>query len=356
MTDTRVVYDLPSQVDHSVAAQRYFALALSTVSDLRIAGEPWTTRRLDSVEAKLGRVYRLALLRQRSRLPFLRTRRDAAVNGRYVASFAAGDVRFAIDARDQPDIFDEDELAWSDVYFKANWWPTREYDPKVTPLINGNGFLDRQRVAQLRELRECEKDIDIAFVTNVWGGREHVVRLYEQLARVPGANVLHAVFPWGFDDAETDAFKRRLAAAGVTSSDAPVGLGDLTETMARARIVFFRAGKHLCIPWRMLDVLAMGAAIVMDAPPFPQWYAPLERGRHYADCGLDRPADTSPAPDDQYERIVPAVSGLLADNDRLHALRSESAAYFDRYAAPEPLGRHILDTLRHAGATSSDRG
>ena len=67
----------------------------------------------------------------------------------YVGRYEADGVRFAIDAHDRREIRDPDALAWSDVYFKANRWPGDDYDPKVRPVVNGNGLLDRRKIERL---------------------------------------------------------------------------------------------------------------------------------------------------------------------------------------------------------------
>jgi hypothetical protein len=296
-------------------------------------------------DRKIEVLYRTALVL--NRLPLTARVHNAGATGRYIAKLEGAEVRFAIDGRD-PGVVEEDEtLAWSDVFFKANWWPSLEYHRKVRPLINGNGFLGSRRIAQLRALRHRPKDIDVCFVSNVWGGREHNVRLFEQLARLDARTELLAVLPpWGFDQAETDALRLRLRAAHVPTSERQISLDNLTDLLARSKIVFFRAGKHMCLPWRTLDLLALGSCIVFDSTPVPQWYAPLIRGTNYIDCGIDRPLDTSEAPAADYERVAPTLEALLADADRMEAIRVSNAHYFDEFVAPERIGAHLLRELR----------
>ena len=351
----RVTYLLPRRVDTNVGCQRYFVLALEQVAATRIRPEPpwaWPFRRQ---EQKVRAIHQMRLLFDRSGFRALQAVPATGLTGRYLAEIDGRQVRFAIDGRDGPALLDPEILDWSDVYFKANRWPGVEYPDKVLPLINGNGRIDEARIALLRRLRTREKDIDVCFVSNVWGGREHNVRLFEQLGRVGGRKVLRAVFPGGFPEAETAELKLRLGRAGVPSGDVQMPLPELWETMARSKVVFFRSGKHLCLPWRTLDLLAMGACVVMDAVPTPEWYVPLQRDVNYVACLDARPSDTSPAPDEEYERIAPVVSALLADPSRTESIGLSNARYFDEHVAPAPLGAHILRTLRErSGAGAGD--
>ena len=341
-----VSFLFPHNADHSVRAQRYFLIALDAAARFRLKREPLVARPFRSVEDKVEAVAEVAIFRKRTRLPFLRTVHDAAVNGRFVAEIDGESVRFAIDVRDQGTILDPDVLEWADVYFKANRWPSLSYDGNVRPLINGSGSLTLERIEHLKSLRTQTKDIDVLHIANVWGGREHAIRIFEQLGRLGGRNELHAVFPWGFPKEETDELKARLATAGIPATDGEIPLLDLWGKMARAKILFFRGGKHLCMSWRMLEMLAMGACIVVDATPFPSWYVPFRDDVNFVNCGLDRPPDTSPAPDDQYELIVPTIQSLLEDAELMAHIRGNNAAYFDDYAAPQKLGAHIVDELR----------
>lgn len=342
----RITYLMPGAVDSHVGTQRYFVLAMSEVADVRVSPEPFYLRPARTPERKLRSAYVGSILRERSRLPFLRTTPESGATGRYVAELDGATVKFAIDARDGSGIYDTDALAWSDVFFKANCWPGVEYEPKVRPFINGNGRLDHERLDLLVSLRDRPKDIDVCFVSNIWGGREHNVRLFEALAKVRGSNVLRAVFTPGFPEDETRALQERLQRVGITCTAEQMPVLELWETMARSRIVFFRPGKHLCLPWRTLDLLAMGACVVMDAVPVPVWFEPLRRDVNFVPCMESRPDDTSPAAPEEYERIAPTVTALLQDEARMAAIRAGNAAYYDQHVAPQRLGEHILAELR----------
>jgi hypothetical protein len=245
---------------------------------------------------------------------------------------------------------DPEALEWSDVYFKANRWPGDSYDPKVLPIVNGNGLLNRQKLARLRSLRAAPKEIDVAYVSNVWGGREHSLRVFERLAGLDCTKDLLAVFPEGFPEAEDEENMERLRSHGVAVTRDPVHPHELWRRLARARLVPLRAGKHLCVSWRMIDVLAMGACIVYDALPPPRWPVPFEAGVHVADCGIERPDDTEAGPEAEYDKVPATIERLLGAPDEQQALREGAACYFDDHVAPGAVARHVLSLTADPGA------
>jgi hypothetical protein len=327
---TRVRYLAPRRPDTSIAYQRYYLLGFEERGRVSMRGGPWLARHAPSVDLKIRVAYRLA------RGP------DQAHVGRYEARVDGRELRFAIDAHDGRAVFDEDALAWSEVYFKANRWPGDDYDPRVRPIVNGNGLLDRGKLDELRRLRDAPKEVDLAYVSNVWGGREHSLRVFERLAALDCTKDLLAVFPRGFPPEEDEANMARLRAAGIPVTREPVPPRELWRRLARARVVPLRAGKHLCFSWRTIDLLAMGACIVFDALPPPRWPVPLEAGRHVADCGIARPQDTEAAPEQEYDKVAPAIETLLADDARAAELRHAAAGYFDEHAAPGRVADYVL--------------
>jgi hypothetical protein len=338
---TRIRYLAPRRPDTSIAYQRYYLLGLDELAHVSVRGGPSLARLAPGVDLKMRVAYRLA-----------RGREQAHV-GRYEARLDGGrTLRFAIDAHDGRAIFDEDALAWSEVYFKANRWPGDEYDARVLPVVNGNGLLDRGKIEALRRLRAAPKEVDVAYVSNVWGGREHSLRVFERLAALDCSKDLLAIFPRGFPPQEDEANMARLRAHGIPVAREPVPPAELWHRLARARVVPLRAGKHLCFSWRTLDLLAMGACVLFDALPPPRWPVPLEPGRHVADAGIHRPEDTEAAPDDEYDKLAPAVEALLADEARAAELRAAAAAYFDEHAAPGRVAAYVLERVRERTAPS----
>ena len=326
---TEVRFLAPPDFDRALAYQKYYLLGFEELGRVRYEGLPLTLRVVPGARAKIAAAYRL---------------KRGAEHG-HVGRYVAGGIRFAIDAHDRREVRDEDALAWADVYFKSNRWPGHEYDAKVRPLVNGNGLLDRGTIARLRRLREAPKEVDVAYVSNVWGGREHSLRVFERLARLDCTKDLLAIFPEGFPAAEDEANMARLRDQGVPVTREPVAPAELWRRLARARLVPFRAGKHLCFSWRTLDLLAMGACIVFDALPPPRWPVPLEPGVHVADCGIARPEDTEAAAETEYDKVLAEIERLLAAPDEQRALRESAGRYFDEHAAPARVAAYALRTI-----------
>jgi hypothetical protein len=332
---------MPRRVDRTLIYQRYYLAGLDRVARLRLEGEPIALKFASSVERKIDLEARLQPLVGR-----IRSSRASAHVGSYVASDAGASVRFAIDAHDAREVRSPNALAESDVYFKANLWPGDAADERIVPIVNGNGLLGAPQIARLRSLRGVEKDLDLVFVSRVWGGREHNLRLFEQAARLPLRSKLHAIFPPGTPDDEAAAGMRRLSELGVTVGTKDIPAPDLWALLARSKLTLLRAGKHLCIPWRMLDLLCMGAAVVVDAPFGPAWPEPLRTGVNFLDAGLQRPEDTSPAPLEQYDRVAETIMATLVEPGLLAEMRRANARYFDDHAAPERVGEYIMGRLR----------
>jgi len=320
-------------VDRTVAYQKYYLLGFEEVARLRMSGGPHLARFASGATWKLRLSYR-----------FNNGSRPGHV-GCYEADVGGGRVRFAIDAHDGRAVRDEEALVWSDVYFKANRWAGADYEPHVLPIVNGNGLVDRRKLDRLRRLRSAPKGVDVVYISNVWGGREHSLRVFERLAELDCTKDLLAIFPDGFPTAEDEANMARLRDRGIPVTRDPVPPQELWRRLSRARVVPLRAGKHLCFSWRTIDVLAMGACVLFDALPPPRWPVPLEAGRHVADCGIARPEDTGPAPEEEYGKLAPALEALLRDESRSAELRRQAAAYFDAHAAPARVAEYVLAAL-----------
>jgi hypothetical protein len=325
----RVRFAYPGDAGWAVAYQRYYLLGFEDIASVRVEGAPLPVRLAPGVTNKFRVAYRLA--------------RDSGLG--HVGRYVAGNVRFAIDAHDGRAVFDPHALQWADVYFKANRWVGDSYDPKVVPIVNGNGLLDRRHIARLRSLRDEPKTVDVAYISNVWGGREHSLLVFERLAALDCAKDLLAILPEGFPPEEDAANEARLRAAGVPVTRTPLPPRELWQRLAQARLVPLRAGKHLCYSWRTLDLLAMGACIVFDALPPPRWPVPLEPGVHVTDCGIPRPADTEAAPEHEYDRVPLEIERLLGAPQEQQALREAAARYFDEHASPACVARSLLERL-----------
>jgi hypothetical protein len=325
---TSVVFHAPRRVGRTIGYQKYYLLGFEEAARLRVRGLPL----VPGVRAKISLAYRLG-------------RGDGEA---WVGRYDCGGVRFAIDAHDRREVKDPEALAWADVYFKANRWPGDSYDPKVLPVVNGNGLLDRAKIEHLRSLRDAPKEVDVAYVSNVWGGREHSLRVFERLAGLDCSKDLLAIFPEGFPAEEDAEGMERLRARGIPVTREPVPPRELWRRLARARLVPMRAGKHLCWSWRTIDLLAMGACIVFDALPPPRWPVPIEPGAHVADCGVARPDDTEAAVETEYDKVPATIEALLGWPDEQAGMRRAAAAYFDEHAAPARVAEHLLATTARA--------
>ena len=68
---------------------------------------------------------------------------------------------------------------------------------------------------------------------------------------------------------------------GIAWTTDPLPLFDLWRLSAQSRLNVLRLGMHHCVPWRMMDVLAMGGCPVLDCDPYTLWPQPLERNQNY---------------------------------------------------------------------------
>jgi hypothetical protein len=339
----KVAYRAHPRVDGTLLYQRYYLMGFDRVARLELEGLP----RASSIVRSVGGRVRLAsrLRRVRAKVPWRLPVTDSGLTGRYVARIGARTIRFAIDARDSSPIHDPEILEWSDIYFKANAWPELDYDDRVHPIVNGNGILSWRRIERLRALRGSRRDVDVVFVSRLWGGIEHNVRLFETLARLDRRVELQALIPRDADAAALAEPIARLRAAGVPVGTRELRPDELWRTLAGARLVVLRPGAHLCVPWRTLDLLCMGACILLDSPFRPVWPEPLRPGVHYVDAGVQRPPDGSVAPTSEYEKIHAVIEKVLADDDLQDEVRAASARYFDDHAAPDSVAGYVLQTL-----------
>lgn len=330
-------YLAPRTADGTIAYQRYYLLGLEDVANLQWAGPPALVRVARGANAKIRVAYNLY------RLSTHRRRTEGHV-GRYIADVRGREIRFAIDAHDAREVRDEDALDWSDVYFKANLWPEDDHPAKVAPVVNGNGLLDPRRLDLLRSLRDVQRDVDVAFITYFRPGREHLARVFETLSELGLQTDMVAVFA-GADAPAAAGYAERLRHAGVTVTTRPVPPEELWARLARARVVLLRPGRHGCLPWRTVDLLALGSCIAMVSTPGPVWPVPLRDGVEYAGCRLVAPADGDTASSSDYARLRDTVARLVAGTDEANRFRTAAARYFEEHAAPQRVASYMLARL-----------
>ena len=271
--------------------------------------------------------------------------------GQYLFRFQCGRVlKVAIDTHDHREVRSREIHNWSDIYFKSNRWPDFGYSPKVRPIPIGNSGITLENCRSLRSLRPQPKIFDFIFVGRIWSGGdanvEHNLQLFENLANLGRNSKLLAVV-FGFDQKSQEFMHivARLKAAGVEWSDRQIGYQELMEWSAESRLVVLRVGVSGCIAWRMVDMLAIGACIVMDQAPFPHWPVPLQEGQNFLSLGLRISSDCGPAPVEDYEKIIGKMEEFLIDNSNLEKIANNNAMYFDIHAHPIKVADYVLTQL-----------
>lgn len=328
--------------------QVYYWAGLAAHGPFSMAGGPWWYHVLPWPDLALD----LENVSEKFRARFgFREHWDATDLEQFVGAYRwnsrnGSSVSFAIDAHDVKEVVSPTLLDSCDIYFKANKWRGQHYPEKVLPIVNGNGFLRERHLCQLKKLRETRKDNDLLFISRIWGGVEHNVRLFETLVSLPCTKRLIAILVKGAaSDQETAEAKKRLTAVGVTCTSELLTTKELWRATASSRVVMLRAGKHMCIPWRMIDLLCMGTCIATDADFEPEWPEPLLPGVHYWSGGIPRPGDTSSAQLQNYAEFREKIADLLKREEAMVRMRKAAAEYFDRYAAPSKVGEYITGCI-----------
>jgi hypothetical protein len=244
--------------------------------------------------------------------------------GQYILFNSTGiKIKFAIDSHDSRFIQSPEILNLSDIYFKSNFGRDIKYPDKVKPIVNGNGLLHPKDIEFLKTLRNSEKKFDFTFISRIWGGREHNIRLFEHLAKIDCKKMLLAIFPSKQNDMETNQFKARLDKAMVPWTYKEISKYELWNYLAQSRLVIIRAGKHLCIPWRMCDLLCMGASIVTDSVPYINWPVPLQLLKNFISLGINRPPNGSPAHIEEYHKINYIMEQILEQESLQQEIRKK---------------------------------
>jgi hypothetical protein len=271
--------------------------------------------------------------------------------GQYIFHLRDGGVRkVAIDAHDHRNIRSQAIYDWCDMYFKSNLWPSVDYGSKVLPIPTGNAGITLENCRFLRGLRGVKKEFDLLFVGRIWAGGdanvEHNLRLFESLAKVKCKSKLLAVV-FNFDKKSEDYLniKRRLDHAGVEWTENQVGYGELMRLSAMSKLVLIRAGISGCIAWRMVDMLAIGACLVLDRDPFPAWPVPLKKGTNFFSLGTRITEDCRPAPEEDYKSIASKAELLLRNAEIFKGISYNNSQYFDKNAHPLRMVEYILKSI-----------
>lgn len=268
--------------------------------------------------------------------------------GHYLLSYADGSTRrVCIDAGDSPEVASEELREWSDVYLKTNYWSGRSYPRNVRPMVNADPLM-LGRLPALRRRRSSPKTIDLCFVVRIWGGSdgvegiEHNLRLLEAVSRARCSKRLLAVVLAG----DVEGTLQRLRRIGVPATTRGISARDLWNLTAASRLNVFRLGLHYCVPWRMTGSLAVGSCIVLDRPPLSVWPEPLEDQLNYLSLGALVAPGAPVATDARYDEIPDRIDEWLGQPELLDTIRTANARYFDRFLAPEQVGRQILAAVQ----------
>ena len=271
--------------------------------------------------------------------------------GQYLFHFKDGVVKkVCIDTHDSADISSMELMNWSDLYLKTNYWQDFQYPSHVKPLYNCNPLI-LPHISHLRCLRKETPLYDLCFVVRVWGGRqaigklEHVIRLIEAVARYPGPKYILACLVVG----NIDTIAKRLESQNIPWTTGRIPLRKLWHISAQSRINVIRLGVEDCIPWRMIDLLAMGACPVFDQSPHSVWPQPLIEGDHFQCLHVNTPDGKSIADEGLYQDIPRRLEAILADTNNNNRIRSVTADYFDQFVQPEPVGRLICESVSSLG-------
>ena len=327
-------WDNPFVLDYN----RYYLCGLSKIAHLTSSTESWYVKPLSDLAAKV-RISRMVMQHVYGRLGARYPSKAQYYVGRYV--FDTGDrrIRFAIDPHDNRKIASGPIFDWCDVYFKSNKWVSEKYPSKVLPLVNGNGLHSRRTLSLLRSLRHTPKEYDFVMISRLGAGVEHNLKVFESLSRLRCRKLLIAIL---YSEHGHDTYAKRLEGYGVTCIRRNLPPRELWSILARSRVNFLRLGAKYCIPWRMIDLLCMGACVVLDRYPCSDWPVPLENLVNFMAC-FNRSA--APGEESDYARVAKTVEHLLDSPEHVRAIAANNATYFDRFAAPTMVANYIVESL-----------
>ena len=270
--------------------------------------------------------------------------------GQYIFQLKSGrEIKVAIDAHDHRDIRSQAIHDWCDVYFKSNRWPCVDYGPKVSPIPTGNAGITLENSRFLRGLRGVKKEFDLLFIGRIWAGGdanvEHNLRLFESLAKVEcKSKLLAVVFNFEKNGEEFRHITKRLEKAGVEWSENQIGYGELMGLSAASKFVVLRAGISGCIAWRMVDMLAIGACLVLDRTPFPEWPVPLREGENFLSLGIQIAEDCRPAPLKDYE-VAKKKLGEWLPAESIQNVAGNNSNYFDLHLTSDSVAEYLISKI-----------
>jgi hypothetical protein len=257
-----------------------------------------------------------------------------------------------IDSHDSGAITSPALLQTSDIYVKTNYRRGYPYDRRVVPFFNCNPVVYRSD-EELRAMRHRAPVFDLAFIVRVWGGKaetdgiEHCLRLLEAIAKVRARKFILAELLAG--DIAVQA--RRLHKLGIPTTTERISLSRLWEISSVSRLNIFRLGNHHCMPWRMTDMLALGACIVLDQHPKSICPISLLPTQHYYSLGTTTWDDEPVAFLHRYEAIPDRIDELLREPGLLQDTKQNAADYYDQWLAPARVGEQLCNLALQAANT-----
>ena len=267
--------------------------------------------------------------------------------GQYLFNYNGKMIKVAIDSHDKKDIRSEEILGWSDIYFKSNMWQSINYHYKVKPIVNGNGTIDYRKIRYLKRLQKNKrKKYDMVFISRIWGGIEHNIRIFEELSKINSNKVLIAIFPKGCKkNSKTIELINRLKFANVEYTFNTFPQNKIWQYHSNSKLNITRAGKHLCISWGMIDLLCLGSCILIDNDPYPNWPKSLKNKINFISLGINGNVDNDSGKDYEYSKIPEIVNKILNDPALQKSIRSNNINYFLKHCEPEMVAKYIIKTI-----------
>lgn len=212
--------------------------------------------------------------------------------------------------------------------------------PKLTP-IGGPIWPSsaiRRRLSFLRransgeknnQLRNCEKDIDVFFITTLYTQPKYKEMVAKRRELVDGLNqyeqfniIARYVCPGNTGEAECGPYETEL-----------LDYRDYLRLSARSRIGIYIRGNHDGLSFKFGELMAMGKPIVGET-------LMNNRDNMYAyDHFKEQFAYDDPA------ELIDRVTYLLHNQQKLEDLRRANMETFDNYFTPKPIVKDILDQL-----------
>jgi len=258
-----------------------------------------------------------------------------------------GEHAVCIDTWDSGEIPSQELLERSDLYFKTNFWGSKSYPEKVIPIVNGNPLVLND-IPKLCSLRNVKKEYDLCLIVRVYTRTsgdevvEHNLRILEEVSKVDCRKFILAYLT----EDKVDSVARRLDEKNIPWVKNPMPIGELWRISSQSWLNIIRLGIYYCVPWRMIDLLAMGACPVLDRSPFTIWPEPLLEMRHFLSLNIAIGPGRWIAPPEDYARIPATIEQWLKDLKALDEISKCNSHYFDDHAEPQKVGEYIVKKVR----------